>query len=75
MNGPPLLALLMRRGFSIPRKEQTSITGVWQPRPRVCACGREQCPEEARHNFKAFQEACLKDPRWKDPAPFPVPQG
>ena len=63
----------MPRRFGISRKEQSFVTGVWQLRSKRCACGLEVCPEAARHNFKAFREACLRDPRWIDPAPFPLP--
>ncbi len=66
----------MRR-WGLPRAEQrTAAGGEWKPYVPACACGKpeQNCPDANRHTLKAYRAACLSDPDWEDPAPFPVPQ-
>lgn len=66
----------MRFANSINKKEQLAVNGTWKPPIHRCECGKleKDCDEVMRHYMKALIEWCLKDPRWVDPAPFPVPK-
>ena len=61
--------------FPVPREITSVPSAKWsQLRSRFCACGKEECPDKARHAMKALIEKAKADPTWEDPASFPVPR-